>query len=252
MLVAASVAGANMVAITEFVNNPEGQDSGREWVELFNYGPNAIDLTGWTLVDEDTDSYAFPAGTTIGAGDYIVLVSPGSTPDLTPAQAKAVFEQEWLGGVADARVLGMTAFATANSGDELVLKNGAAETVWNIAYDNDENDHATWLTVNDFSRTDWGTKEGVQIDRAGDDLGIVGLLGYERNDGGTNDDPFAYASDFEAIKDGTFLTGIGLAADYYSSSDIGIIGSPLQGIYVPEPVSLALLALGGVVLLRRK
>ena len=29
-----------LLAITEFLNNPDGADKGREWVELFNYGPD--------------------------------------------------------------------------------------------------------------------------------------------------------------------------------------------------------------------
>ncbi len=252
-----SVAFAN-VAITEFQSNSEGEDSGREWIEVFNYGAVAIDLTGWTLADEDSDVFNIPAGTIIAPGGYLVFVTPGSGPDMTPAQAKAVFEAEWLGGTPDNRVIGMTAFANGNSSDELRLIDDNSNVVWNLAYTNDENDNATWLTVDDFSLTNWGSKIGPFIDRSGDDLGTPGLLGYEANispvDGPLDpaDDPLAWESEFEAVKNATFLSSIQLPIDFYDNVDNGSWGSPLAGIYTPEPATLAFVTLGGLALVRRR
>ncbi len=249
LLAATSVASAD-IAVTEFLNNAEGEDNGREWVELFNYSPNDVDLTGWTLVDEDTDIYTF-GSVTIPSGGYIVVVSGGSG-GLDEADAKAVFEQEWLGGVADPRVIGAAGMALGNSDDEIILRDASENIIWNVAYGNGENDNSTWLTVDDFSRTDWGTKAGVQIDREGDDLGIAGLVGYEHNDFAL--DPLAWTSDYEAIKDAGFLAGIGLAADYYDNVDYGSIGSPLTGHYtvIPEPATITFLGLGAIALIRRR
>jgi hypothetical protein len=39
------------VVITEFQNNPSGDDSLREYFELYNPGPGAVDLTGWRVQD---------------------------------------------------------------------------------------------------------------------------------------------------------------------------------------------------------
>ena len=64
------------VAITEFINNPDGADQGREWVELYNFGPSDVCLTGWTVADEGTDLFALP-DVTIASGGYVVLVSGG-------------------------------------------------------------------------------------------------------------------------------------------------------------------------------
>lgn len=246
VLLSISMASAGL-AITEFVNNSEGEDSGREWVELFNYGPGAIDLAGWTFDDEDSDSVALP-NYTIPMGGYMVLVNGSS--DLTETQAKLVFEEEWLGGVADARVFGVTGIALGNGSDELLLKDNGA-TVWNIAYDNDENDDSTWLTLDDFSRTDWGQKGGPFIVRVGDDLDIPGLTGYERNTDTL--DPLAWESDYLAVKDADFLTGIGLPIDTYDNVDNGSWGSPLAGHYttIPEPATLSLLCLCCLALRRR-
>ncbi len=257
LLFATSTASAG-IAITEFLNNSEGEDSGREWIELYNYGTSPVTLSSWMLTDEDSDSIVIPT-MTIASGDYAILANGGG--DLDAAQAKAVFEAEWLGGIADARVFGVTTMALGNGSDELVLSDGVG-TVWNIAWGNDENDNATYLTGdgNAWTRTDWGTKDGVQIVRQGDDLGIPGLLGFERNNspvGGPldpGDDPFAYESDYLAVKDADFLTSIGLATDFYDNVDNGSWGSPLAGAYVPvpEPATLTLLVLGGLAVLRRR
>lgn len=257
LLVGTSAASAG-IAVTEFLNNAEGEDSGREWIELYNYGMSAVTLNGWTLADEDSDAITIPT-MTIASGDYAILASGGS--DLDAAQAKAVFEAEWLGGIADARVFGVTTMALGNSDDELILSDGVG-TVWNLAYGNDENDNATYLTGagDAWTRTDWGTKDGVQILRQGDDLGIPGLLGFELNNspvGGPldpGDDLFAYESDYLAIKDAGFLASIGLATDFYDNVDNGSWGSPLAGAYVPvpEPAALTVLVLGSLVVLRRR
>lgn len=44
-------------------------------IEIFNAGAESVDLTGWTVADEKRDSTgAAPAGTVLGAGEYVVLV----------------------------------------------------------------------------------------------------------------------------------------------------------------------------------
>jgi hypothetical protein len=45
-----------------------------DWVELYNAGPAAVDLSGFVFKDnDDTHAYAIPAGTTIAAGGYLTL-----------------------------------------------------------------------------------------------------------------------------------------------------------------------------------
>ncbi|MBM4177300.1 lamin tail domain-containing protein [Candidatus Gribaldobacteria bacterium] len=47
------------VIITEILPNPIGKDSEGEFIELFNQSESAIDLKGWTLVDEQSKTFLF-------------------------------------------------------------------------------------------------------------------------------------------------------------------------------------------------
>lgn len=45
-----------------------------DWVELYNTGSSAVDVSGWVFKDSnDTNAYVIPAGTSIAAGGYLVL-----------------------------------------------------------------------------------------------------------------------------------------------------------------------------------
>lgn len=63
------------VRINEFLPNPDGDDSGAEWVELFNGGADSVDLSDWTL-EWGTKSFSSSAvlGTiSIDAGAHLVI-----------------------------------------------------------------------------------------------------------------------------------------------------------------------------------
>ncbi len=57
----------NEIFHTAFDGSPE------QWIELKNRGGSTIDIGGWKLAEGI--SYTFPAGTTIGAGQYLVIAS---------------------------------------------------------------------------------------------------------------------------------------------------------------------------------
>ncbi len=49
-------------------------DSFSDWLELFNQGTNATDISNWSLSDSgNARSFIFPGGTTIAAGGYLVI-----------------------------------------------------------------------------------------------------------------------------------------------------------------------------------
>lgn len=155
------------IAITEFINDPTGSDATDEWIELFNYGQDAVDLTDWTISDEDLDDDVI-SSVTIAAGDYIIL-----------AKSKTDFETQWLSSVPDARVVEIAGISLANSSDEIILSDPNGNIIWSLAYSDDESvGTATYLSyVEDSSPTVFGSKAVPGIDR--DDIDVSGTLGYE-------------------------------------------------------------------------
>ncbi len=85
------------VPVTE---NPE------EWVELYNKGAAPMSLAGWTL--DGGASFTFPAGTTLNAGDYLVV-----------AKNAAALAAKWP--EQSARIIGNFSGTLANGGERLVL-----------------------------------------------------------------------------------------------------------------------------------
>jgi hypothetical protein len=64
------------ILINEFELNPAGTDSGNEWVELYNPSSNLVDLTGWTLVNNDGDIHSLSGS--ISTNGYEVVSFSGS------------------------------------------------------------------------------------------------------------------------------------------------------------------------------
>lgn len=213
--------GHGQVAITEFLADPDGTDRGREWIELFNYSPATVDLAGWTLADEDTDSFALPP-VMLGSGGYLILVS-GGIGGLDAATSKALFETEWLGGVSDPRVIGIQSVALGNNSDELVLRDGVGALIWSLAYGDDDNPaFATFLTeTNSYQVKVFGSQAMPGVVRSGDDNQMAGFLGYEQNDLTT--DPCAWSSDISLLA--------ALFGDAYLNVSQPSLGSPLAGGY---------------------
>lgn len=77
-----SLAGSQVV-ITELLPNPEGEDSGNEYIELYNPNDDIVDLSFHTIsVNGDYGkSYSFKAGASVAGNGYLVLKNT----DLTPA-----------------------------------------------------------------------------------------------------------------------------------------------------------------------
>ncbi len=68
-----------LMADNETAYTPDGQNW-PDWIELYNAGPGAVDLTGWGIIDgEDDPPYVLPAGLTIAEGVFLLLYADGST-----------------------------------------------------------------------------------------------------------------------------------------------------------------------------
>ena len=64
-------ASPSNLVVSEINYNPAGPDDTKEWLELMNISPTAIDLTDLSFTGI---TYTFPTGTTLSAGQRIVIV----------------------------------------------------------------------------------------------------------------------------------------------------------------------------------
>ena len=217
------------IAITEFVNDPLGDDTdtGREYVEFFNYSDADVDIMNWVLKDEDSDSLVITtASTIISSGEFLLYAS-----------GKSTIETEWFGGVADDRIIeyggpSSDNMQLSNSGDELVLLDSAGDTVWAIAYTNDDqwdtvdtgddgfNTYLSYYTDFTTHPSRWGTKLAPGIVRDGFDAGIA------------RQDTTATGADTTVIDSVLGYEGGAFTVDDFARlSSNGDSGSPLAGYY---------------------
>lgn len=121
------------VVISELNYNSIIQFNPGDWIELHNTTSNAIDISLWELRDrEDTNVFAFPAGTMLPANGYIVVVHDS-------AMFKANFPNV-------SNYIGQMEFNMSNSGDRIRLFN--AQT-GRIQYSLVFNDKAPWPLLAD-------------------------------------------------------------------------------------------------------
>jgi len=59
------------IVINEIMYHPISQDTDDEFIEIYNRGASTVDLSDWRFIDGV--GYTFPAGATIGAGEYLVI-----------------------------------------------------------------------------------------------------------------------------------------------------------------------------------
>jgi hypothetical protein len=146
---APNIAGAGVV-INEIHYNPDVETQLVDFVELFNSSTQPIDVSGWKFTNGIT--FVFPAGTTIGAGQYLVL-----------AQNSGQFQSKF--GFAP---FGQFVGTLSTNGEKVALANAANKTV-------DEVDYGAgfpWPTVGDPLTTP-GTGGSIQLINPGldNDLG---------------------------------------------------------------------------------
>ena len=117
-----SARGADEVAINEIMYHPfhtaaQAEDTGQEWVELFNRGPNAVSLHGWRLAKGIEFSFT---NMTLPPGGYLVVVA-NRTNFLARFPSVTNVAGNWAGRL-------------SNTDDELRLLNDAGEEVSRVAY----------------------------------------------------------------------------------------------------------------------
>ena len=68
------------IVINELMYHPasisQSETSGGQWIELFNYGSEPVDLGGWRF--DDGVAFSFPSGTLLGADNFLLVVGDQS------------------------------------------------------------------------------------------------------------------------------------------------------------------------------
>jgi len=107
------------LVINEIMYHPldPAAGSASDWLELYNRGADTLDLSGWQLVD--ALAYTFPAGATLGPGEYLVL-----------AQDADAMARDYPG----VPVFGTFAGGLASDGERVALLDGCGATVDAVRY----------------------------------------------------------------------------------------------------------------------
>ena len=116
------------ITINEILPDPESTDAGLEWVELHNATDEDISIAGWYINaalkpdDDGARDFVFGGGTTIGAGDYLVVGG-----DLVDA----------------ADIVGAFSLGNGSGGDAVRLYDCDGERIDSVIYGSDNEDQLT-------------------------------------------------------------------------------------------------------------
>ncbi len=108
------------VVISEVYYDVEGTDSDGEYIEIYNQGSEAVDLSGWTIGDDTSANYTFEDSLAIPGHSY-----------LTVCRDKATFEDRYNKSP-DAWDL---ALSLNNGGDTLTLYDTNGQTVDKVGWE---------------------------------------------------------------------------------------------------------------------
>ena len=110
------------IVINEILQNPSAvADADGEWFEVFNPTASGVDINGWTIEDNDSDSHVITNGgpLMVPAGGFLVLGNNGNSGTNGGVTVDYVF----------------SGIAVANGADELVLRNGALAEIDRVEWD---------------------------------------------------------------------------------------------------------------------
>ena len=126
------------VVFNEIMFNPLSGRGDDEYVELFNRGPDAVNLGGWRL--SDGISMLFPSNTVLSAGEYLVIAK-------NAARCRTNYA-----GLTAANCLGDYSGNLANGGERLALERPDAAIGTNAAGQFSTN--SFWVVVNEVTYRD--------------------------------------------------------------------------------------------------
>ncbi len=110
------------IRITDVLYDPDGVDSGREWIHITNTGPDAVSLSGYRLFEGGTNhKLTVTSGTSslpVG-GEAIITTDPAQYKTDHPKFAGAIFK---------------SSFSLSNTGETIELRDSTLHTVDTYSY----------------------------------------------------------------------------------------------------------------------
>ncbi|WP_432797968.1 lamin tail domain-containing protein [Poriferisphaera sp. WC338] len=190
------------IVITEIMYNPASKEkmpAQTEWIEIYNSGDEAVNISGWTLSDEDGKTNPVPDGISLAAGEAIVII-PG-------VQDVADFRAAWGEGF---QVISLSGFT---KGGMRGLANSPSDTNEILKLQNTGGDVVDEVNFDDVKPWPNDRKQGPSIYLATDKISA------EDNDSGEN------WKRSEVNKDGAINNKI---TDDYDKTDTGSPGRIVQ------------------------
>lgn len=179
-----------LVIINEMMLDPVGvRDSRGEWFELYNSGPDAVDLNGWTISDHGSNSHTISGSLMIESMGYLLLGRNSSSS---------------VNGGVDLDYSYGSAISLANTADELVIEDSLGLLIDTVAYSRslgfdmaagrsialldpglDNNQGLNWkltdaMPANDYGLGGFGTPGGTNFQSSSANVpepGVAGLFG---------------------------------------------------------------------------
>ena len=168
------------LVISEVLYNEPGSDGGGEWIEIFNSGPTAIDLSSYKIGDEEEMNpssaesggmWQFPAGASIPAG-AVQIIARSASVFATNNSFSPTYEVDDTDGAVP-NMINYTAWSNnptpqitmANSNDQVLLLDGSDALVDTVSWGNTfsfnpgldadaEGDGQSYERINAFVDTD--------------------------------------------------------------------------------------------------
>lgn len=185
----AAAAAQGSVIITEIMYNPAGPDGVTppepigEWVEIYNSGDQAMDVSGWKLDDEDSGAFgAIADGSMLLPGEVAVIANKAAEFNQSWGMGIKVFETAW-------QSLANSASAT---NEVLVLLDGTDALVDMANYEAGTNDWPTSTNGRSIYLKDVSLDNDLGINWGKSEVGVDGAYSpanpvspYHANDVGS-------------------------------------------------------------------
>ncbi len=122
VLFLASIKNIYAIYISEIMYDPQGSDTGREWVEVYNDTDTPIDLTTWKFFESNTNHgiSSYSGGNLISANSYAIIAD---------VPLKFLTDNPSYTGV-----LYDSSFSLSNSGELIVLKDNNGTSIDSVNY----------------------------------------------------------------------------------------------------------------------